>query len=320
MKIAVIVVNYGTAALAIEAVESVLSTDEAGVCEIHLVDNASPGDDADRLRAKTADWPARVTFWPEAENHGFGRGNNLVLQALTTRPETDAPDYVLLLNPDASVLGDAILQLARALNEQQDVAAVGAAIRNSEGDLAVSAFRFPTWISELTRVIDFGPLKRLTHRDRVSLPPELPRQEVDWVSGSAVMFRFDALKSTGFFDPGFFLYYEEVDLMRRLRRDGWRILHVPEAEVLHHAGVSTGLQSEGPRRRNPTYLYESWVHYFSRRFGRWTALILAVTLLAAGALNVLLSVLRGRPPSIPKQFFRDHMRHAIWPLATGRAS
>jgi GT2 family glycosyltransferase len=319
MRIAVIVVNYGTADLAIEAVESVLNSCDSPTCTVYLVDNASPGDDASRLSEKADRWGSRVRFWPEKVNHGFGRGNNLILQALDVEPEDERPKYVLLLNPDAVVLGDAIAQLAHALTENPKAAAVGAAIRNSSGELAVSAFRFPTWISEVTRVIDFGPLKRLTRRHWVPLPAALPRQEVDWVSGSAVMFRFHALKAVGFFDPGFFLYYEEVDLMRRLRDAGWTVLHVPEAEVIHHAGAATGLNSDGPRRRNPRYVYDSWTHYFRQCFGRWRALGLALLLLVAGALNVILFGLRGRRPTLPEKFFRDHIRHAIRPLVVGAA-
>lgn len=320
MRIAVIVINYGMADLSIAAVESVLATcGDDPECSLYLVDNDSPGDDAARLKAAAATWGDKVSFRAEATNHGFARGNNLVLRDIAALPEETRPDYVFLLNPDAVVLEDAIHQLARVLEDTPELAAVGAAIVDTDRVPAVSAFRFPTWISELVRVIDFGPLKRLTAGYRVSLPASLPRQDVDWVSGAAVMFRLEALLDVDFFDPEFFLYYEEVDLMWRLTEAGWRIRHVPEAVVLHHAGMSTGLKSDGARRRNPGYVYESWAHYFAQRFGRLRALGLAILLLPAGILNVLLFALRGRPPSLPKRFFRDHARHAIWSLARGGA-
>lgn len=319
MKIAIIVVNYGTADLAVEAVESVLAqSDTVSRCEVHLVDNASPGDDADRLRQAAAakGWGPAVTLWPETTNHGFGRGNNLVLRALTARPAADRPDYVMLLNPDAALRGGALAHLAQALRDNPDIAAVGAAIVNAQGAPAASSFRFPTMIRELIRVIDFGPLKRALPHSQLSLPATLPRQEVDWVSGSAVMFRLTAIESVDFFDPGFFLYYEEVDLMRRLRASGWRVLHVPDAQVLHHAGAATGVRSED-NRRNPVYLYNSWARYFAKSIGRPRALGLAMLLMGAGVLNVALFALRGRRPSLPQKFFRDHMRHALLPLAFG---
>ena len=78
-SIAVIVVNYGTAPLAVSAVESVLERQHGGrLVEIHLVDNASPNDDAAFLRETHAakGWGERVTLHLENENRGFGRGNN----------------------------------------------------------------------------------------------------------------------------------------------------------------------------------------------------------------------------------------------------
>ena len=322
MKVAVIVVNYGTADLAAGAVDSVLTHHTgASECEVHLVDNASPDGDAARLSeiAEARDWGTRVTLWLEETNHGFGRGNNVVLRALAARPEGEVPDFVFLLNPDAALRNDAIEHLAKALIDTPQAAAAGAAIRDDDGAPATAAFRFPSLASEVTRVVDFGPLARLTRRFRVAMAPPLPRTTVDWVSGAAVMFRFEALKEVDFFDPGFFLYYEEVDLMRRLGAAGWQVLHVPEAEVMHYAGVSTGVRDDVGRRRNPFFLYDSWTHYFSQSLGRRRALALALLLFPAAALNVVIYRLRGRQPSLPEKFFQDHWRHAVRPLITGDA-
>lgn len=322
MKVAVIVVNYGTADLAAGAVDSVLAhQSDAAECEVHLVDNASPGGDAARLSeiAKARNWGSRVTLWLEEINHGFGRGNNVVLRALAARPEGQAPDFVFLLNPDAALKNDAISHLAEALMETPQAAAAGAAIRDDDGAPATAAFRFPSLVSEVTRVVDFGPLARLMRRFRVAMTPPLPRTTVDWVSGAAVMFRFDALKEVDFFDPGFFLYYEEVDLMRRLGAAGWQVLHIPEAEVMHYAGVSTGVRDNTKRHRNPFFLYDSWTHYFSQSLGRRRALALALLLFPAAALNVVIHRLRGRQPSLPEKFFQDHWQHAVRPLIGGGA-
>lgn len=320
MSVAVIVVNYGTAQLAAEAVDSVLSIcGPSGEIEVHLVDNASPGGDAQSLRsfAEQRGWGNQVTLWLEPRNHGFGEGNNIVLRALADRPA--APDYIFLLNPDAALENDAVAHLVAALDADPKAAAAGAAIRDTNGEPAVAAFRFPGVVSEVTRIIDFGPLARLFRSRRVALGAVLPHSSVDWVSGAAVMFRFRALQEIGFFDPGFFLYYEEVDLMRRLHVAGWRVLHVPEAQVRHHAGIATGVSGrDDARRRNPSYLYQSWALYFLKSFGRGKALFLALALMPAAVLNVLQNRLRGRTPSLPQKFFRDHWHHVVRPLAGKR--
>ena len=129
MTIAVIIVNYGTPELAINAVQSVLDRKHHGRnVKIHLVDNASPGEDA-KIFEKVhleRDWGAGVRLWLEVENHGFGRGNNRVLDTLAT--EALPPEYVFLLNPDAVLVNEAIAVLADALDADSRVAAAGARI------------------------------------------------------------------------------------------------------------------------------------------------------------------------------------------------
>ena len=317
MKLTAIIVNYATADFALGAAESVLANQpDACECHIHIVDNDSPGDDAAVLRAgiEARGWGARVTLWPETTNHGFGGGNNVVLSVLAEASAVEAQDYVLLLNPDAALLPGALDPLLQVLNDTPDAAAVGPALIDGEGNPAVAAFRFPTFLSELIRIADIYALKRAFPRHTVAFPAKLEQQDVDWVSGAAVMFRLKALKAVDLFDPGFFLYYEEVDLMRRLKAAGWRVLHVPDAKVQHHVGASTGVRRDGPRQRKPAYVYASWRRYFRRSLGQVPALTLATLLLATSPLSLIVSAIRGRQSSLPKNFAQDHTRYALWPL------
>jgi GT2 family glycosyltransferase len=318
-RIAVIVVNYTTADLALEAVESVLARAHGGrSVAVHLVDNASPGDDARRFVAahEARGWQSRVTLWPETENHGFGRGNNVVLEALAAAAHP--PDAVFLLNPDARIENEAIDILATVLEADPQAAAAGAAVFNPDNTQETAAFRFPGPVNELVRSANLSLLHHLCRTRLVPLPPAQPAGPVDWVSGSSVMFRFEPLRQIGFFDPGFFLYYEEVDLMRRLRAAGWRILYTPEAQVIHAAGSATGQFGNAvARQRDPAYLYRSWTHYFSRAYGRAGALAIALAMWPAGLLNILHRRLRGREPTLPKCFFTDHWRYVLRPLLLG---
>jgi GT2 family glycosyltransferase len=95
---------------------------------------------------------------------------------------------------------------------------------------------------------------------------------VDWVSGSCVLLRREALEETGPFDEGFFMYAEDADLCARLRQHSWSILFTPEMEVLHARGLST----RGSRRM-------VWEHsrsierYFRKHIARgWRVVLLPV--------------------------------------------
>ena len=317
MRVAVIIVNYGTHALTTEAVDSVLARDHGGhEVEVHLVDNASPEDDAALFAArKTRPGWEKVTFWPEETNHGFGRGNNVVLEALA---QSDTPpDYVFLLNPDARLENEAISILVDTLNANEKVGAVGAGILEPPDNQMVTAcFRFPSLLGDIERIMGFGPISRLLKDHKAALPPDTPAGPVDWVAGCCVMFRFKALQEVQFFDPTYFLYFEEVDLMRQLAAKGWSTWYQPEALVVHAAGAATNVLSGAKdRRRRPVFVYQSSRYYYTKNHGWFYALFSALIVTLVTALTRVLNFVRRRPPARqPLYFYRDQWRYVLAPL------
>ncbi|MEM6593752.1 MAG: glycosyltransferase family 2 protein [Pseudomonadota bacterium] len=320
--IAVIVVNYGTASLAIAAVESVLARTHGGrSIEVHLVDNASPGDDVQKLKEWWRDCARGhlVTLHLETENHGFGRGNNVVLQQLEARDTP--PSMVMFLNPDATLENEAIDILAQTLETNDKAVMAGAGIRKPDGTPVSAAFRFPSAASEFCGAINFGPVARLFKQHEVPLPPDHPGGQVDWVAGAAVLARFDALKAQNFFDPDFFLYFEEVELMHRLQKADGQILYVPEARVVHAEGAATGVKSgRRERKRQPAYWYDSWQLYFRKTHGWKSARRIARLRLLGAYLGYPLAWLRGRAPGLPLNFLKDFQTHALKPLLRNMSS
>ncbi|MEP4199328.1 MAG: glycosyltransferase family 2 protein [Aliishimia sp.] len=315
-RISVIIVNYGTPALTIAGVQSVLTRDHGGrSVDIHVLDNGSADDSASLLQAAHNDqnWGARVTLYLETENHGFGRGNNLVVQALEA--QNPAPDAVFLLNPDAALENEAIDLLATALDGDPKAGFAGAGISKPEGGPVAAAFRFPSPASEFSGALSFGPVARLLKPWSVPLPPDHPAGPVDWVAGAAILMRMSTLRDLNNFDPGFFLYYEEVDLMRRGHAAGWKSLYVPHARVTHIEGEATGVKSDRAiAARFPSYRYHSWQYYFRKNHGRGGAMLAAAARLLGSAGNHIISKLRRRPSSVPEAFFGDFWRYAMRPL------
>ncbi len=319
-SVAVIVVNYGTADLAIAAVDSVLARDHgAHPVQVHLLDNASPGGDGAVLAEAHAarGWGARVTLWLEKENHGFGRGNNVVLRALWDSPAP--PDYVFLLNPDAQLENDAIAILADRLDAEPQAAAAGAGIALPSGEPVSAAFRFPSVLSEFVQAVNFGPVSRIFCDCLVALSPDHPDSPVDWVSGAAVMMRLPVLRALGGFDPDFFLYYEEVELMFRMRKSGYEVLYAPAARVRHVEGAATDVKSgQRVRKAKPAYWYHSWRCYYFKTRGRPGAVAASLAWIAGAGINMLLATLRRQQTRAPKGFFRDFSRLVVRPLLFGR--
>ncbi len=317
--ISVIIVNYGTPYLTIAGVQSVLDRQHSDrVVDIHVVENGSPDDSASVLQAAhaTQGWNRRVTLYLETENHGFGRGNNIALKALSARQTP--PDAIFFLNPDAFVQNEAIDALASALEVDPRAGFAGAAISHPDGTGMTAAFRFPSVISQFSDTLCFGPVARLCRRWTVPLPPDHPAGPVDWVSGAAVMGRFTALRDLGFFDPRFFLYYEEVDLMHRAMRVGWRTLYVPGAQVGHSEGTATGFADQRLRAAAlPNYHYASWVHYMHKTHGRAKALLMAAARIVGACGHIAICRLRRRNSTLPTCFFADFWTLCVKPLLRG---
>lgn len=313
--VAVVIVNYNTPEMTIAAVDSVLGRGEDGLSvEIHIVDNASPGNDREMLSEALAHWGTAVTLHLEAVNHGFGRGNNLVLRQLAARAEPPAKVY--LLNPDARLVTNAVAELAAFLDDHPKAAVAGSGIvHETTLEPVVCAFRFPSVVSEFSGALQFGPVGRLLRRWQVAFPPGIPARQVDWVAGASMMARLSALAEAGYFDPDYFLYYEEVDLMHRLKRRGWEVWHVPQAKVIHIAGAATGVSTQNLERPPlPGYWYDSWRHYFVKMHGRGGARRAALARLSGTGLGNFLCWIRGKPAKNPQGFSRDFRRQVLGPL------
>lgn len=271
-RLSVVIVNYRTPELAIACTQSLEPARVAfpGL-QVIVVDGGSNDQSAEILAlAMTIDSRQDWTeFLALPVNGGFGYANNQALLALATRGSL--PEYVALINPDARVLPGALEAMADLLDSQPDCGAVGGLLVHDDGTTQSSAFRFPSVRGEFCRGARTGFVERLLGQPatRVKLQKAGP---VPWVTGAAVMFRTKALEQSGLFDDGFFLYFEETELMHRLRGKGWQIWHEPRARVVHEGGAAT--QIRDPKtgtpfpRPMPRYWYESRKRYFALTGGR----------------------------------------------------
>jgi GT2 family glycosyltransferase len=319
-EICVIIVNYGTADLTVAAVQSVLDrTKDDRVVHVAVVDNASPDNDAQMLQDAHAkyQWADQVTLYLESKNHGFGGGNNVVLQGY--KAAGAMPDKVLFLNPDAALENNAIEILAEFLDDTPAAGFAGASISKPDGTAVTAAFRFPNAIAEFSQNLNFGPIASLFKRWHVPLAPSHPKGKVDWVSGASVMARKEALEDVGFFDVGFFLYFEEVDLMRQASLKGWETWHVPSAKIIHVEGVATGVKSgEEVRRRKPAYWYHSWQYYHWKNNGTFGAIVAGIGYLIGMTGQNIIVTLRGHQSHSPLNGISDFWKLAMLPILRGK--
>lgn len=310
--IAVVVVNYRTPDLALQCLAA-LRAERVALPSLTavLVDGGSDDASAETLRARLdhpdfRDW---VTFLPLALNGGFGWANNQAILMLAR--QSGPPDYLYLLNPDTQVQSGAVERLMDELKANPACGAAGSQLLSSNGQVAASAFRFPSLGREFTGAAHSPLIARLLGIDGFAVHAS-DQRDVDWVSGASVMLRTAALRDTGLFDDGFFLYFEEVELLHRLKAKGWSVRHVPSSVVVHIEGAATGLGAAAAQRPYPPYWYQSRRRYFERTAGTSGLIAANLCALAGHALSQFKRFV-GRPPGSASFRTADHFRSGFWP-------
>lgn len=215
---------------------------------VEVVDNASTDGSTEMVRERHP-W---VHLHASAENLGFVRGNNLVLDRLQ---QQGLPDYVWLLNPDTRIRPGTLSTLLRFFAEHPRAGLIGPQLLNPDGSLQTSAFRFPDLLQPL---FDLGWLPQRFYYTRYNgrYPENAANEQpyrIDHPLGAAMMARGATIREVGLLDPQFFMYCEEIDWAWRMHKAGWETWLVPAAKVVHYGGASTNQA----RPATTAYLWES---------------------------------------------------------------
>src|SRR5688572_4847469 len=233
------------------ALQSIADDMAAQPWEAVVVDNAS----SDGSAGEVAAFAPHARLVQNRQNVGFARGVNQGLAAT-------AASTVLIMNPDCRLEQGAFGVLNGELQRDEGVALVGPRILNPDGSVQGSARGDPDMLTGL-----FGrstALRRALPNLAVSKRNVVAdagggSTDVDWVSGACMLARRSALERVRGFDERYFLYWEDADLCRRLRGEGYRIRYVPTATAVHRVGHSSRVVRSSAIRafHESAYLYYS---------------------------------------------------------------
>jgi N-acetylglucosaminyl-diphospho-decaprenol L-rhamnosyltransferase len=292
---AVVIVNYKTGhLLAGSLVQLAEARRQVPGLRVVIVDNHSPDDSVALIRTAIArqgcgDW---VELICHPSNAGFSAGNNVgIRHALSHGPV--APTHFFILNPDAQVRPGSIEALLEFSAAQGDRALIGGLLVNEADQPRSSAFRFHGPLTEFQRGAHLGLIDRLLPARRLALPPGAAPHRADWVSGAAFLVPRAIVEQVGLMDEGYFLYFEEVDYMRQVCRQGFEIWSLPAARVMHLAGAATGIVGgQAARGPIPDYWYQSWHRYFFKNHGALYGSLCALAWLSGRLIHTGLGLLR----------------------------
>lgn len=278
VKLSVIIVNHNGKDFLGQCLTSLYASGSDSDFETIVVDNRS-GDGSSVMVRR--DFP-QVCVIENCENLGFARANNIGIAMAEG-------EYILLLNSDTKVIGDALKQLILFLDRHPETAVVtGRLVFPDFRDQGV-ARTFPTPLNALfgrrSTLTKIFPNNRYSQRYLVSLTRTSDEPfEVDWVSGACLMVRREVIQEVGSLDERFWMYWEDADICFRIKQRGWKVYCVPKAVVIHYEGRSV---SRGASRRCIIEFNRSAYRYYRKHYIRSSFEMMNIVALVSLSLRTL---------------------------------
>jgi len=268
-ELSVCIVNWNTRELLDRCLVSIRETAADLAVEVIVVDNASADGSVAMLRERHAD----VTVICNEQNVGYAAANNQALGVAR------AP-FALLLNPDIIVQPGAMQQLLRFADEHPRAAAVAPRLVHPDGRLQHSCRTFPTpdvVIYEALGLSRLFPRSKIFGKWRMTWWGYDQARPVEQPMASALLLRRAALQEVGMFDEQFRIFFNDVDLCKRLWEAGWEVWYDPSAVMVHYGGAATSQV----RREMIAESHRSFMQFYRKHYrgkvnalGYWAVMVI----------------------------------------------
>lgn len=267
VDISIVIVSYNCKSYLQKCLESVEQAQKKSglVVETIVVDNNSQDGTKKLKQYKKYAW----VKWIDADNNGFGAGNNIGLKRSKGK-------YIFLLNPDTELSGNCLWKMFEYMQMHVDVGVLGPKLVYGDGSLQISAYdNFPCllsafWENTLLDRVGYWLFSNWIYPGKLfsrELHSNYDR-EVAHLIGAAMLVRHEVYDMVDGFDEQFFMYREETDWQYRMKMVGWKIVYFPKVKVVHFEGKSTGetrFKKENWLKKLDMYLPS--VYKYQRKWG-----------------------------------------------------
>lgn len=297
MDVSVVVVSYNSSGYLKECLDSIFKFTSGVDFEVIVVDNNSTDDSLGVAKA----FGKKITLIANKDNRGFGVGVNIGIQKSTGK-------FVLVLNPDIRFLDDAISKMMAYMNSHADVGLASCQFFDGEPfvpqgkhKMLPNGGHFPT----LARVFFWGffldDLPMVANLIKPYHPTGSPLLKTekyfsndffpDWVTGSFMFVRREAIDKVGILDENIFMYGEEVEWQYRMGQAGYKIGYTTSTRVVHYERGSQG----GASRLAILGEFRGLKYIYGKHFAGWQQIVLGTFLDVAAALRIVFWLVRRKP-------------------------
>jgi len=276
MRLSIIIVSYNQPGYLEDCIDSIYDKTAGIDFEVIVVDNDSPDKKILPYLESCSRRFKNFRFVKNSSNYGFARANNIGYS-------NSAGDYLVFLNPDTVLTGNSFKEMICLMESDSDLGICGPRLLNTDMSFQVSFYSFPTVMKRFLKVMGINKilarrpflLRRLFRFKRIM--PEYASMfssnfeeivepvEVPWVTGACLMIRRDLFEEIGYFDEGFLLYAEDMDLCLRVRKAGKKIIFFPGARIIHHRGwAKRSIKTLDPYFKSHEYYYRKNFRGFNK--------------------------------------------------------
>lgn len=252
-KVSIVIVNFNTCELLKNCILSIKKNIKDIDYEIIVVDNKSIDDSIFMLEQEFKD----IILIKSSKNLGFGKANNKGIDYANG-------DYIFLLNSDTLIINNVLEIFYKFMEEHKNVGICGGTLYTKDLKPNMPLYIYPTFLTEILEIpIQFllYVIKIYLGKNIVNKIPKKPK-EVSWLSGADMFIRKEVFEKCGKFDSDFFLYFEETELLNRVKKK-FKLYLVPEAKIIHLDGGSFKFKKE-----REIYFQTSRYIFFKKMYGR----------------------------------------------------
>lgn len=254
-------VNYNAKDLTEKCIKSICKKTENISLEIVLVDNNSSDNSCELIKEE---FP-QIKIIENKQNKGFAYANNQAIKMASGK-------YIMLLNNDTVLKNDALDKMAAFLDNNPKVGAVTCKLFDADGKTIQRNCRtfpspFGTFFGRASFLTKISPNNPWSSKNLLSDWDYNSVKEIDWASGAALMVRREVIEQVGVLDDkNFFIYWEDTDWCKRIRDAGWKIMFIPDAEIIHLTGQGGGKRGLWLSNIMIYQMHKSAYNYFKKHY------------------------------------------------------
>lgn len=271
-ELSIIIVSFNTKQITKNCIESIFKSlnDSQLLFEIIVVDNGSTDGTVEMLK-KYQIKNSTIKLIINKRNLGFGRGNNRAVNITNS-------DYLLFLNSDIRVLDDAIAKLFNFYKQHEKlINFLGGKLLNENMNKQPSCgpfYSLPVIFASLFLRGDYWNLTRYS-------PKQI--KEVDWISGACILTKKEYFDKLNGFDENIFMYMDEIDLLYRAKKLGYRIFFYPDARFIHLGFASTGSKSKPVQQ-----VFKGLIYFYHKHCGQTALFLLTIMLRLKAIIGIVI--------------------------------